>query len=207
MIPLPGGFQPRAAVGYGLVGGARGRGAVRAGAVGCTPRSTSRPRTPTRSRGSGAPARPRTRSPSAWPASLHGAIPIITGAGLTAPIAYRWKTQFNENAKSPAFAGELPEIDHNEMVGWKRARGSVASPPCSSTTATCTPRPDADRADPQLIADGTAASDSWRASGQTRVERLVSLVLLGDLVTLYRAILDGVDPAEIDVLVELKAAS
>ncbi len=40
--------------------------------------------------------------------------------------------------------------------------------------------------------------------GATRAERLVSLVLLGDLVTLYRAILDGVDPAEIDVLVELK---
>ena len=53
---------------------------------------------------------------------LHGTIPQIAGAALTAPIAYRWKTQINENAKAPAFAAELPELDHNELVGWDGAR-------------------------------------------------------------------------------------
>ena len=41
---------------------------------------------------------------------------MVTGAGLTASAAYRWKTQINENAEMPAFASELPEIDHNEIV-------------------------------------------------------------------------------------------
>ena len=40
------------------------------------------------------------------------------GAGALAPVAYRWRTQINENAKIPAFAHELPELDHNELVGW-----------------------------------------------------------------------------------------
>ena len=56
--------------------------------------------------------------------ALHGTVPVIAGAGLTAPIAYRWKTQLNENAKIPAFAHELPELDHNEIVGWAGRRGA-----------------------------------------------------------------------------------
>ena len=52
---------------------------------------------------------------------LHGTVPEIIGSGLTAPIAYRWKTQINENAKTPAFVAELPEFDHNELVGWTDA--------------------------------------------------------------------------------------
>ena len=41
---------------------------------------------------------------------------------MTSPIAYRWKTQINENAKVPSFSAELPELDHNEIVGWEGAR-------------------------------------------------------------------------------------
>ncbi len=40
--------------------------------------------------------------------------------------------------------------------------------------------------------------------GETRIERLVSLVLLGDLVSLYMAVLAGHDPGPVDVLEELK---
>ena len=50
--------------------------------------------------------------------AMHGTVPVVAGAGLTTPIAYRWKTQINENAKMPAHALELPEMDHNEIEGW-----------------------------------------------------------------------------------------
>src|SRR3954471_9300201 len=53
--------------------------------------------------------------------ALSGTAPVIAGAGLTTGIAYRWKSQINENAKSPAFAAELPELDHNEIGGWGTA--------------------------------------------------------------------------------------
>ena len=66
-------------------------------------------------------------------------IPLIAGAGLTAAVAYRWKTpaqrERQDAARSPH---ELPELDHNEIVGWSGAAGGRrASPPSSSTTATC----------------------------------------------------------------------
>jgi glucose/mannose-6-phosphate isomerase len=132
---------------------------------------------------------------------------VITGADLTAPIAYRWKTQFNENAKTPAFAGELPEIDHNEISGWARTPdlgrlSAVFLDDCDSH-----PRVRERIAVTRgLIAPGAAVSEIVASIGETRTERLVSLVLLGDLVTLYAAILAGVDPVEIDVRHALTAA-
>ena len=52
-------------------------------------------------------------------AAIEGRVAIIYGAtGITALAARRWKTQVNENAKWPAFWSELPELDHNEIVGW-----------------------------------------------------------------------------------------
>ena len=55
-------------------------------------------------------------------------MPVIHGAGPTAPVARRWKTQLNENAKVAAFARELPEANHNEIEGWERgARARAAS--------------------------------------------------------------------------------
>ena len=88
---------------------------------GSTPRSTPPPRT------SGGPsrrprlARARSRPRSAMP------IPVIYGSDLTAPVAYRWKTQVNENAKIPAFSATLPEADHNELEGWSGAEGRFAA--------------------------------------------------------------------------------
>jgi glucose/mannose-6-phosphate isomerase len=204
VIPMPGGFQPRAAVGYGLVS------ALEAAAL-CGVAPSLRTEVDVAAAhadelaGEWGPGAPEDSLAKRLARSLHGAIPIITGAGLTAPIAYRWKTQFNENAKSPAFAGELPEVDHNEIVGWKRSPGlgrlaAVFLDDCDLHPRVRT-RIELTR---ELIAEGTAASELVETVGETRLERLVSLVLLGDLVTLYRAILEGVDPAEIDVLEELK---
>ena len=55
-------------------------------------------------------------------AELDGSIPVIYGSDLTAPGPYRWKTQVNENAKQPPSSAELPEMDHNEIVGWDAGR-------------------------------------------------------------------------------------
>ena len=63
---------------------------------------------------------------------------MIYGADLTAPVARRWKTQVNENAKLPAFFSELPEADHNEICGWSGEAGRRGSPRSSSRTATST---------------------------------------------------------------------
>ena len=138
--------------------------------------------------------------------SLHGTVPVIAGAGLTAPIAYRWKTQINENAKAPAFASELPELDHNEIVGWGSAtdigRFSAVFLDDDDTHPRIKERIELTTA---LIAPGAAGVHTVQSRGQTSVERVFSLVLLGDLVSVYLAALRGADPVEIDALVRLKA--
>ena len=205
VIPMPGGFQPRAAVGYGLVI------ALEVAALSGVADSLHTEIDVAAAHAEALVARwgpesPEDSTAKALARALQGTVPVIAGAGLTASIAYRWKTQFNENAKSPAFASELPELDHNEIVGWKRSPGlgrlSAVFLDDSDLHPRVRTRIELTR---MLIGDAAAASELVQTEGETRTERLVSLVLLGDLVTLYLAVLDGLDPAEIDVLTELKA--
>jgi glucose/mannose-6-phosphate isomerase len=129
----------------------------------------------------------------------------IVGAGLTTPIAYRWKTQFNENSKVPAFSGELPEIDHNEIEGWsgseRLGRFSAVFLDDSDLHPRIRQRIELTRG---LIASFAAATYRVESRGETRAERLVSLVLLGDLVSLYVAVLRGIDPSPVPLLEQLK---
>jgi glucose/mannose-6-phosphate isomerase len=138
---------------------------------------------------------------------LHGTIPQIAGAALTAPVAYRWKTQINENAKAPAFAAELPELDHNELVGWDGAREfgpfSAVFLDDSDLHPRVRQRVELTRG---LIASRGGATFRIESIGQTRLQRLVSLVLLGDLVSLYLAALRGVDPGPVTVVDSLRSA-
>jgi glucose/mannose-6-phosphate isomerase len=137
--------------------------------------------------------------------ALHGTVPVIIGSGLTEPIAYRWKTQVNENAKQHAFSGALPEIDHNEIVGWATAERFGRFSAVFLDDCDATPRI-AERValTRELAAVGAAGTHVVASRGQTTVERVFSLVMLGDLVSLYLAALNGEDPAQIDVLTELK---
>ena len=44
---------------------------------------------------------------------------------MTQLVASRWKTQINENSKSRAFTGDMPEVHHNEILSWNAdPRGS-----------------------------------------------------------------------------------
>jgi glucose/mannose-6-phosphate isomerase len=138
---------------------------------------------------------------------LYGTVPQIAGAGLTSAIAYRWKTQLNENAKMPAFSHELPELDHNEIVGWETAsefgRFSAVFLDDADLHPRVKQRIELTRG---LIAATAAATFRVETVGETRTERLLSLVVLGDLVSLYLAVLRGIDPTPVDVLENLKSA-
>jgi glucose/mannose-6-phosphate isomerase len=138
--------------------------------------------------------------------SLYGTIPIVAGAGLTTAIAYRWKTQINENAKVPSYAQELPEMDHNEIEGWSSGgefgRFSAVFLDDDDTHPRVKERMELTS---RLIRPGAAGVHRVNSRGRTPVERVFSLVLLGDLVSLYLAVLRGVDPEPVELLSALKA--
>jgi len=137
--------------------------------------------------------------------ALVGTVPVVYGAGSTTAIAYRWKTQLNENAKIPAFCHELPEADHNELVGWAGAAELGRFGAVFLEDSDTHPRI-ADRVEltESLIRDAAAGSFRVQTRGTTSVERVFSLVLLGDLVSVYHAALRGVDPGPVALIEQLK---
>jgi glucose/mannose-6-phosphate isomerase len=138
-------------------------------------------------------------------AELDGAVTVIHGADLTAPVAQRWKTQINENAKLAAFSAELPEADHNEICGWN---GDGAARMAAVFLEDCDQHPRERRRfdlTAEIVAEGAAAVVRVETEGGTRVERLLWSMLLGDLVSLEVADKLGVDPERIEALDRVKA--
>jgi glucose/mannose-6-phosphate isomerase len=127
------------------------------------------------------------------------AIPIVHGTDLTAPIAYRWKTQINENAKIPAFSALLPEADHNEIEGWSGSDGRFAAIFLADRDQH--PR---ERRRIELTAKAVEPYASTVVTietvGETRTERVLHLVMLGDLLAIELANAHGADPVAVDVL-------
>ena len=206
VIPLPGGFQPRAAVAYSLVVALEVAGICGAGERLHAEIDVAAHRAESLVDAWG-PDSPEGSVAKTLARGLHGTAPQIAGAGLTAPIAYRWKCQINENAKTPAFASELPELDHNEIAGWEGAKGigpfSAVFLDDTDLHPRIRQRIELTRG---LIASRGMATFRVDSFGETRTERLVSLVLLGDLVSLYLAILRGVDPTPVEAIEHLKQA-
>jgi glucose/mannose-6-phosphate isomerase len=137
-------------------------------------------------------------------ARLDGAPTVIYGADLTAPVAHRWKTQLNENAKLPAFYAELPEADHNEICGWA---GEGAARMAAVFLEDCDQHPrERQRFELSAAVAGEAAAAVVRVEtvGETRVERLLWATLLGDLVSLEAADGLGVDPEKIAAIDRIK---
>jgi glucose/mannose-6-phosphate isomerase len=206
VIPLPTGFQPRAAIGYALVA------ALEAAALGGAAPSVRDEIIAAAELAEvlvqeWGPDAPEDSSAKQMALALHGTVPVIVGAELAAAAAYRWKCQFNENAALPAFASALPEADHNEVVGWDAAKPLGRFSYVSLEDPGAHPR-NALRADLTADIAKTGADPVLHvpARGESPVERLVSLLLLGDLVTVYSAILREVDPVDIPAIDGLKAA-
>jgi glucose/mannose-6-phosphate isomerase len=132
-------------------------------------------------------------------------VPVIYGADMTASIAYRWKTQVNENVKAPAFFSALPEADHNELPGWDRAADGAFSLVLLRDSDQHPRERQRIELTGELIGPRAASVTMLEAEGRTRTERLMELVMLGDLVSLELAAAQGVDPGPIDAIGELKS--
>jgi glucose/mannose-6-phosphate isomerase len=132
---------------------------------------------------------------------------VIWGAaGIAAVAAARWKAEWNENAKLPAFASALPELDHNEVVGWSEGRGE---PFFLVALRHAGENPEIAARFPLSIeiarSSGMEVEEVW-AGGDSALARLLELVLRGDLASTYVAIARGVDPSPIEAIARLKQA-
>jgi glucose/mannose-6-phosphate isomerase len=139
-------------------------------------------------------------------AELGAATPVISGSDLTAPVAYRWKCELNENAKIPAFSSILPEANHNELAGWEGAdeRGPFAWIALEDSDQHPRERQRIELT-AELIGPHASAVLAVQAEGKTRTGRLLELVMLGDLLSLHVAARRGVEARPVEVIENLKA--
>jgi len=137
---------------------------------------------------------------------LEGSVPIVWGAELTAPVAYRWKCQLNENAEVPAFWSVLPEADHNEICGFagmgrlgRDAHVVMLRDPRNHRQVER--RFDLTR---ELVAPEVRDVTGIEAEGQSPLARMLDLVMLGDYASIYLAFLRDVDPGPVGMIDRLK---
>ncbi len=132
--------------------------------------------------------------------------PVIWGAdGVGSAAAGRWKAQMNENGKVPSWAAALPELDHNEVVGWSDGRGRDSFVIALRDEEE---HPDVSVRFPislEIAREAGAVTEEVWATGRSRLSRFLSLVIMGDFTSCYVGLAQGVDPSPIDAIVRLKA--
>ena len=138
-----------------------------------------------------------------------GVVPLTWGGhGIGSVAAYRMKCQLNENAKMPAVHGELPEADHNDVVGWEStsALAGVAALLGFRDPAGEHPRV-ARRFEltTELLADRLAWSADIVARGSSPLARVASLLFQADIISVYTALASDRDPTPIASIDRLKA--
>lgn len=139
--------------------------------------------------------------------SLIGFIPVIYSvANSTNAVGYRLKCQFNENSKLHAFHNEIPEMNHNEIIGWE----SYHEKNFHSKIILIEDQ----TYHPQIKKRFKILSDIFSKSGVDTLTlksneenfkvRLLDLIYLGDWISYYTGVLRGFDPSEIDNIHTLK---
>lgn len=137
---------------------------------------------------------------------LYRKIPLVYGVeGATSAVALRWKTQINENSKQPAFWNVVPELCHNEIVGFEGAELLPNMKVIFLRSGLDHPR-NLVRIDllKELLAARGVEQEEVFAEGEGRLAQLFSLIYLGDFVSFYLAMLNGVDPSQVASISELK---
>ena len=137
---------------------------------------------------------------------LYGRLPVVYGAGLLSEVAHRWKTQINENSKAWAFYEVFPELNHNAVVGYQfppelaektmvvlLRSDLLARPVQLRYEVTC-----------QLLERAGVRYEFVDGEGTTPLSQLLSLVLFGDYVSYYLALLYRIDPSPVETINYLK---
>ncbi len=139
-------------------------------------------------------------------ADLFERIPVIYGSEVTAVAALRWKCQINENAKALAFCNQFPELNHNEIVGWEYPAADMERFRVIYLTDEKLHPQNVKRMNvtASLLENYVGEIKRYAGTGNCRLARLLSSVNLGDYLSLYLAILKGIDPSPVERIENLK---
>jgi glucose/mannose-6-phosphate isomerase len=203
-VALPAGLMPRMALGYLLLPAIALLAEV--GVVVATPQDVQEAIGAVEALGAELlPERPTAANEAKQLALAIGdRLPAIYGGPETAAAAYRWKTDIEENAKTFALAGALPEMNHNEIEAWQ--------PPAAKDMHAVLLRDSKEAPDiarrfevvRELITPSAGGVSEVRGHGHSRLARLLTLVYLGQWTSYYLGVLHNRDPWSVPILDEVK---
>ena len=135
--------------------------------------------------------------------NLYGKIPVIYSSPLLAGVSVRFRQQLNENAKVLAWHHTIPEMNHNELVGWRNKNETLSVVFLNSSFDY---KKNKKRMELNLkdISQYTSTIINVSAKGKTLLSETLYLIHLLDWVSLFLANKKNIDPVEVDVIVALK---
>jgi glucose/mannose-6-phosphate isomerase len=136
---------------------------------------------------------------------LAGKTVIVYSGPLLFPAANKWKIGMNENAKNLAWVNQYPEFNHNEFIGW-------SSHPIEKPFAVVEIRSNLENPRVQkrfelsakLLSGKRPAPIVVQPKGETLPQQLLWASMLGDFVSIYFALLNGVNPTPVDLVEKFK---
>jgi glucose/mannose-6-phosphate isomerase len=133
-------------------------------------------------------------------------VPVVYASYDYDTIAVRWRGQIQENGKHLAFCNVLPEMNHNELEGWATPvdlvdRFSILLLRSSDESARMAKRFEAMK---EILRSKQVDVFELMAEGESRIERMFSLISLGDWMSYYMALFAGMDPTVIEAIEQFK---
>jgi glucose/mannose-6-phosphate isomerase len=152
------------------------------------------------------PTVPQEQNPAKHLAmELAGKSGVVYGGPLMAPAAYKWKISFNENAKNVAWWSQYPEFNHNEFIGW--SSHPVDKPYGVVDLRSSFEHPRVQKRfelSDRLLSGRRPAAYVVQAQGESLLQHLLWTINFGDFVTIYLALLNGVNPTPVDLVERFK---
>jgi glucose/mannose-6-phosphate isomerase len=138
--------------------------------------------------------------------SISSTIPVVYGFEIYCAVAHRLKTQFNENSKVPAKWECFSELDHNEIVGWEAANElakhfSALFIRDDSESEAMHTRIDITQ---ELMHKKSLKIYEIKGIGKSRLAKMSSVICTGDFISVYLALMRGVDPTPVKSIASLK---
>ncbi len=138
---------------------------------------------------------------------LMGSSVVVYAGPKLFPAAYKWKINFNENSKTIAWCNAIPEFNHNEFLGW-------TSHPVDKPYKVIDLRSSLEHVrvlkrfeiTERLLSGKRPAPEIVQAEGDDILEHLLWTIQLGDFVSLYLALLNGLNPTPVELIEKLKIA-
>ena len=207
-VEIPGGLQPRAALGYSL--GALLRLARAAALLDLPDADLAGAVASARANVAILGGADRSNLAVELAGSFDGHLPVVyAGAGLLEPVAMRWRTQVHENAKHPAYGNLFPELDHNEIMSFEAGPPEILRRMSVVVLRDADDHPQVQRrfaVTRELVSGQVAAWREVESAGASRLARMLSLVQLGDWTSYWLAARKGVDPTPVETIQGLKRA-